>query len=518
MPGICKTLQLGRCLKHLEKRSATGNEAFSLNDVNRGRSQSRSSRSSRKGLNGLAVSATSRETREPENPCCTWCFVIHLWFIYDSWPQFQHISTIPWVSDLPAVLITYLRCCVTLCKCKTLQHVATYSNISNEFHGHIPEAIFVSLVLLVLPSLGMPTLHDLLEASAQRRPDHVCLQHDETSMTYDEVWKAVERCASHLVLLDDPVLALVADRSCGLVISLLGVLRAGKAYTPIEPDFPASRAQAMMETADIKHVLVPVDQLPQPILHQNPRTVLAVHNNGLVCTSAGHPTPSANELPDVSDRATAYVLLTSGSTGKPKGCCVPHRGSALYAQAVVEHCTLHEDMVFLLKTPYVFDVSIQDLFTAFCAGGTLQIANPGAVLSCAFPFGDRLTEFDRSFMIFLFINFIFSFHDISRLSEALTKMLVPLSRRSPAKVWIALASSRRCWWSSSTTWNGTQMRQRRCLRASGEAFRSQWLERKQKENRKTSGQDQSHDFQTCGRYSWFNYNLMTLMYMQILLF
>lgn len=197
-------------------------------------------------------------------------------------------------------------------------------------------------------------------------------------MTYDEVWKAVERCASHLVLLDDPVLALVADRSCGLVISLLGVLRAGKAYTPIEPDFPASRAQAMMETADIKHVLVPVDQLPQPILHQNPRTVLAVHNNGLVCTSAGHPTPSANELPDVSDRATAYVLFTSGSTGKPKGCCVPHRGSALYAQAVVEHCTLHEDMVFLLKTPYVFDVSIQDLFTAFCAGGTLQIANPGA--------------------------------------------------------------------------------------------------------------------------------------------
>ena len=290
------------------------------------------------------------------------------------------------------MLITYLRYCVTLCKCKTLQHVATYSNISNEFHGHIPEAIFVLLVLLVLPSLGMPTLHGLLEASAQRRPDHVCLQHDETSMTYDEVWKAVERCASHLVLLDDPVLALVADRSCGLVISLLGVLRAGKAYTPIEPDFPASRAQAMMETADIKHVLVPVDQLPQPILHQNPRTVLAVHNNGLVCTSAGHPTPSANELPDVWDRATAYVLFTSGSTGKPKGCCVPHRGSALYAQAVVEHCTLHEDMVFLLKTPYVFDVSIQDLFTAFCAGGTLQIANPGAVLSCAFPFGDRLTD------------------------------------------------------------------------------------------------------------------------------
>lgn len=228
----------------------------------------------------------------------------------------------------------------------------------------------------------MPTLHGLLESSAQRRPHHVCLQHGEglqmTQMTYEEVWKAVERCASHLVLLDDAVVALVADRSIGLVISLLGVLRAGKAYTPIEPDFPASRAQTMMETANIEHVLVPAEQLPQPVLQNSSVTILAVFDDGLVCNASFDHCPTASALPDVPDSATAYVLFTSGSTGVPKGCMVPHRGSALYAQAVVKNCSLDENMTFLLKTPYVFDVSIQDLFTAFCAGGTLQIADPGA--------------------------------------------------------------------------------------------------------------------------------------------
>ncbi|CAE7558766.1 ppsC [Symbiodinium natans] len=228
----------------------------------------------------------------------------------------------------------------------------------------------------------MPTLHGLVELSAVRRPHHVCLRHgDHPPLTYADVQKALERCASHLVLLDTKVLALVADRSYGLVISLLGVLRSGKAYTPIEPDFPAARAQAMLEAADIRYALVPAQQVPQPVLHDcKGLRILAVHDDGRVCSAEeDEPVPGDfAQLPTVPDNATAYVLFTSGSTGKPKGCMVPHRGSALYAQAVVEHCNLDENMVYLLKTPYVFDVSIQDLFTAFCAGGTLEIADPGA--------------------------------------------------------------------------------------------------------------------------------------------
>lgn len=188
----------------------------------------------------------------------------------------------------------------------------------------------------------------------------------------------MERCAGCVVLLNSPIVALVADRSYGLVVSLLGVLRSGKAYCPIEPEFPASRAGIMLETAGIQDVLVPVSQLPNDLVsHFDYINVLAVHDDGRVDDAKGSPLPTGALPPKVPDDSTAYVLFTSGSTGKPKGCMVPHRGSANYAAAVVQSCMLDKEMVFVLKTPYVFDVSIQDMFAAFCAGGLLVIAEPG---------------------------------------------------------------------------------------------------------------------------------------------
>eukprot|EP00928_Gymnodinium_smaydae_P007859 TRINITY_DN1280_c0_g1_i7.p1 TRINITY_DN1280_c0_g1~~TRINITY_DN1280_c0_g1_i7.p1 ORF type:complete len:1450 (-),score=287.98 TRINITY_DN1280_c0_g1_i7:539-4609(-) len=163
-----------------------------------------------------------------------------------------------------------------------------------------------------------------------------------------------------------------------MLLSLLGVLRAGKAYCPIEPDFPASRVESMLESAAIRHALVPADQLPQPVLAGfTELMVFGVHSDGRLELSRGCPSvkPSWKPLPEtVKDDATAYVLFTSGSTGKPKGCMVAHRGSCNYAKQVVQSCGLTKNMVFLLKTPYVFDVSVQDIFTAFAAGGTLLIA------------------------------------------------------------------------------------------------------------------------------------------------
>lgn len=236
------------------------------------------------------------------------------------------------------------------------------------------------------------TLHGLFFEAAAAKSDQICLKFgNHHGMTYAEVSEAVTKCAEYLAGLDDaPTIALVADRSYGLVISLLAVVRAGKAYCPMEPDFPPSRVGAMLAGADIKYAIIPFWQCPQPVLEEFPDLKkLLLHDNGLLenhvpgdqnnarCDTPLSPHPE--RLPQsIADSATAYVLFTSGSTGKPKGCMVPHRGSCLYAKEVVEKCHMNEDMVFLLKTPYVFDVSVQDIFSAFAAKGTLVIANPKA--------------------------------------------------------------------------------------------------------------------------------------------
>eukprot|EP00930_Biecheleria_cincta_P078885 TRINITY_DN664_c0_g1_i6.p1 TRINITY_DN664_c0_g1~~TRINITY_DN664_c0_g1_i6.p1 ORF type:complete len:1569 (-),score=306.79 TRINITY_DN664_c0_g1_i6:3-4382(-) len=182
-----------------------------------------------------------------------------------------------------------------------------------------------------------------------------------------------------------------------MMVSMLGVMRAGKAYCPIEPDYPTSRVHAMIDTACITHALAPKQQVPQEVLDDvikhrlhnddkgNAHPVLqafAVADNGCVYdyhdTSALAPSDKSRVPVVVTDDSPAYVLFTSGSTGKPKGCSVPHRGSALYGLAVAKACHLDSDMIFLLKTPYVFDVHIQDIYSAFAVGSTLVLADPGS--------------------------------------------------------------------------------------------------------------------------------------------
>mmetsp|Transcript_172704 Transcript_172704/g.553539 ORF Transcript_172704/g.553539 Transcript_172704/m.553539 type:complete len:1016 (-) Transcript_172704:503-3550(-) len=129
----------------------------------------------------------------------------------------------------------------------------------------------------------------------------------------------------------------------------------------------------------MRYCLTPYLQAPQALVAQIPELAkLAVQDDGRTTLLGVIAASATGRIPDsVPDSATAYILFTSGSTGKPKGCMVPHRGSALYAHAVVQSCALDDSMTFLFKTPYVFDVSIQDIYTAFSAGGKLAIAEAG---------------------------------------------------------------------------------------------------------------------------------------------
>lgn len=233
-----------------------------------------------------------------------------------------------------------------------------------------------------MPSMAT-TLHGIFAEAAVQHPGRTCLRlGDDPGLSYQQVHDASERCARHVAALgEEPgVVLLCADRSYGMLVAMLGTMRAGWAYCPVEPDFPPARVAAIVETAELTWCLTPAAQAPQPVIasFQELRT-LAVHDSGHVEQAQGVLAAEAPErIPaDVLDSSPAYVIFTSGSTGKPKGCVVPHRGSALYAHAVVKSCGLQEDMNFLFKTPYVFDVSIQDIYTAFAAGGTLIIAEPG---------------------------------------------------------------------------------------------------------------------------------------------
>jgi amino acid adenylation domain-containing protein/non-ribosomal peptide synthase protein (TIGR01720 family) len=193
------------------------------------------------------------------------------------------------------------------------------------------------------------TLPELFRAQAARTPDALALVSGSERLSYAELDARVEVTARVLAGLGagpERTVAVGLPRSVDLVVALLAVHRAGAAYLPLDPDYPAERLELML--ADAEPVCVIRDELPQGPFGELPRHY-----------DPNHP---------------AYVIYTSGSTGRPKGVVVPHQGIAnrlLWMQA--EYGLTAGDRV-LQKTPSSFDVSVWEFFWPLTTGAALVLA------------------------------------------------------------------------------------------------------------------------------------------------
>ncbi|MGV4925918.1 amino acid adenylation domain-containing protein [Streptomyces sp. BHT-5-2] len=215
------------------------------------------------------------------------------------------------------------------------------------------------------------TLHGVFRAQAARTPDAVAVSTDTASLTYRELDERTERLAGFLVaqgIGPGDVVGVLGDRCLELPVAVLGVLKAGAAYLPLDPTVPALRLLDLVERAGAARVLaqpgVPVpDGLAAPV------------------TYLDAPEPYAERpqapLARGGSRDLAYVIYTSGSTGRPKGVMVEHRSVVNRLTWMQRQYPLTADDTLLQKTPFVFDVSVWELFWWFFAGARMHLLAPG---------------------------------------------------------------------------------------------------------------------------------------------
>ncbi|HEU0078918.1 MAG TPA: amino acid adenylation domain-containing protein, partial [Longimicrobiaceae bacterium] len=214
-------------------------------------------------------------------------------------------------------------------------------------------------------------VHALFEAQTERTPDAVAVVHEDRSLTYAELNARANRLAHHLRALGvgpEARVAILMPRSIELVVSELAVLKAGAAYVPIDPSFPAERIAFMVADSASPLVLgragadlptlagverVDVDALPEGACH-DPRV----------------PLPSG---------AAAYVMYTSGSTGEPKGVVVPHRA---IVRLVIHNGYADfgpDDRVAFAANP-AFDASTLEVWAPLLGGGRIVVIGPEVLL------------------------------------------------------------------------------------------------------------------------------------------
>mgnify|MGYP002521663545 CR=1 FL=1 len=211
--------------------------------------------------------------------------------------------------------------------------------------------------------------HECISHFAQAQPDHEALVAIDANYTYKEMDEATNSIAAALhqrgVKERDRV-ALLLPRTSRLILSLFGVLKAGAAYIPCDPDYPADRIKLILEDSEARYIITTADRM------DNVPADKAINVEDLL---SGPCDPVGTSI---TGDDLAYLIYTSGSTGRPKGVMLRHEGICNYLYGhpanVFANGVLTDAERVLSVTTISFDAALQDIGMAYYNGKTLIVA------------------------------------------------------------------------------------------------------------------------------------------------
>ena len=204
-------------------------------------------------------------------------------------------------------------------------------------------------------------LHHLFEAQVSRTPDAEALTFNDETLTYAELNRRANQLAHHLRSLGVGPEALVGiqlERSVELIVGILGVLKAGGAFVPIDPSYPQERIDFMLADAGLSVLLTQRDFASADL----------------------EKMPDENLQTEVAPDNLAYAIYTSGSTGRPKGVLIQHQGVVNLAFAQREAFAVSAESRVLQFASISFDAAISEIFKTLLTGATLCLAKPESLL------------------------------------------------------------------------------------------------------------------------------------------
>ena len=237
--------------------------------------------------------------------------------------------------------------------------------------SHEQEAELGSLRQTATGDAPFRFFHECIDHFAQSQPDHEALVAIDGKFTYHEMNQACNRIACGLrergVMPRDRV-ALLLPRTSRLILSLFGVLKAGAAYIPCDPEYPADRIKLILEDSEARFIITTADRMNDVPADK------AIDVEQLLNGDSASVAPQCDITPD----DLAYLIYTSGSTGRPKGVMLRHEGICNYLYGhpanVFAHAVATDARRILSVTTISFDAALQDIGMAYFNGKTLILA------------------------------------------------------------------------------------------------------------------------------------------------
>ncbi len=244
---------------------------------------------------------------------------------------------------------------------------------------------------------GDRSIHERFEEQVARAPDAIAVAFEGETLTYAQLNAKANQLARYLQARGagpEVLIGLCVERSLEMVIGILGILKAGSAYVPLDPTYPKERLGFIVADTQIPIVLTQARLLG----------ALPAFDGSVVCLDRDWPViaraDAANAASDVQPHNLAYIIYTSGSTGKPKGVMVSHANVVRLFDATDEWFHFDQHDTWTLFHSYAFDFSVWELWGALLYGGRLIVVpylvsrSPGAFLDllCA----ERVTVLNQT--------------------------------------------------------------------------------------------------------------------------
>ncbi|MFM6355018.1 amino acid adenylation domain-containing protein [Planktothrix sp.] len=221
-------------------------------------------------------------------------------------------------------------------------------------------------------------IHQLFEEQVVKTPHAIAVIDGEKSLTYEQLNQKANQLAYYLQNLGvktEDLVGICIERSALMIIGLLGILKAGAAYVPLDPNYPSERLAYMLEDSAVSVLLT-----QENLVHTLPNylgTIFCLDQDGKILDHH----PSDNLLHPMTSENLAYVIYTSGSTGKPKGVLIQH-------QSLLNLVSWHQNAFNITTIDRVtqlagiaFDASVWEIWPYLTAGACLTIVPPDLLTS-----------------------------------------------------------------------------------------------------------------------------------------
>ncbi|MCO5948031.1 non-ribosomal peptide synthetase [Mucilaginibacter flavidus] len=221
----------------------------------------------------------------------------------------------------------------------------------------------------IVPYPKEKTIFQPFEEQVLRSPDSIALRKGQHSLTYQELNHAANRLAHFLIgngIVPGTNVGLLVSRGFDMITGMLGILKAGAAYVPIDPEYPVDRQEYIVRQSGLR--LVVADKA-YPL-----KNVIGPEKLLLIGESEQNTFINTNPNLVIDSSQLAYTIYTSGSTGRPKGVMIVHHSAINLISWVNERFSIGSDDSLLFITSMCFDLSVYDIFGMLAAGGKVVIA------------------------------------------------------------------------------------------------------------------------------------------------